>query len=77
MTLTQRYPGAALVTGASAGIGESFANVLAREGMPLVLVARRRDRLETLAERLRDEHKVDVWVVALDLTGPDDAFTDL
>ena len=70
MTLTQRYPGAAVVTGASAGIGESFANALAAEGVPLVLVARRKDRLESLAERLRNEYDVDVWVAALDLTEP-------
>ena len=68
MTLSQRYPGAAVVTGASAGIGESFANALAGEGVPLVLVARRKDRLEALAERLRAEYDVEVWVVALDLT---------
>ena len=61
MTLTQRYPGAAVVTGASAGIGESFANLLAKEGFPLVLVARRKERLDALAERIRADHKVDVW----------------
>lgn len=71
MTLSQRYPGAAIVTGASAGIGESFANALASEGIPVVLVARRADRLEALAERLRAEHQVEVWVAALDLTGAD------
>ena len=68
MTLTQRYPGAAVVTGASAGIGESFANLLAKEGFPLVLVARRKVRLDALAERIRADHKVDVWVLSLDLT---------
>jgi len=68
MTLTQRYPGAALVTGASSGIGESFAKSLAKEGFPLVLVARREQRLQELSSQLQQEHGVECLVVAEDLT---------
>ncbi len=58
----------ALVTGASSGIGEAFARALAARGHDLIVVARRRDRLEALASRLRDLHAVDVHVIALDLS---------
>jgi len=57
----------ALITGASAGIGQSFAEQLAQAGHDLVVVARRRDRLEALAARLGAEQRAEVEVVVADL----------
>jgi short-subunit dehydrogenase len=59
----------ALVTGASSGLGEEFARQLARRGWNLVLVARRKERLESLAASLSAVHRVAVDVLAADLGG--------
>jgi short-subunit dehydrogenase len=68
MDLPGRYGPAALVTGASSGIGLAFAEVLAASGFDLVVTARRVERLEDLAARLRSDHGVAVTVIAADLT---------
>lgn len=63
--------GTALITGASSGIGAVFAEKLAQRGLDLVLTARRKDRLERMAEDLEDRCGVRVHVIAADLAEND------
>ena len=63
----ERYGRWALVAGASEGLGEAFAEALAKRGMSLVLVARREAVLAGVAARLREAHAVEVRTLALDL----------
>ncbi|MDB5986042.1 MAG: short-chain dehydrogenase/reductase, partial [Nevskia sp.] len=60
----------ALVTGASKGLGEVFAEQLAARGMNLVLVARSLDALEGLAKRLSDQYGVHCVALDADLADP-------
>ncbi len=62
-----------LVTGASSGIGAAFARALARDGCPVVLTARRGDRLQALASELERDFGVQTRVVEVDLATPDGA----
>lgn len=59
-----------LITGASAGIGLELARLFAAAGQPLVLVARRGERLAALAETLRRDYEIESRVVVLDLVAP-------
>jgi short-subunit dehydrogenase len=63
----------ACVTGASSGIGEDIAEVLAMRGCNLVLVARRGEKLKEICERLQQKHGIQADWIARDLTLPNAA----
>src|SRR3954463_5624126 len=63
--------GTALITGASSGLGAEYAKLFSADKHDLLLVARRRDRLEALASELRGAHSVRVLVAAADLASAD------
>ena len=60
----------ALITGASSGIGEELAELFARDKTNLILVARSGDKLEALADRLRQAHGIAAHVITSDLSQP-------
>jgi uncharacterized protein len=70
--MTENSKGTALITGASSGIGSIYADRLARRGYDLILVARNRARLNTLARRITDETGRAVEVIAADLGSKSD-----
>jgi short-subunit dehydrogenase len=68
MNLKQRYGNTALIAGASEGIGAAYAGLLAAEGMDLVLIARRTEPLEQLAEALKNKYEVNILCITADLS---------
>ncbi len=71
MTFKERYGPWALVTGASSGIGGEFARQLADAGLNLVLVARRKQRLDDLARQFKSKNQIQVISINADLSRPD------
>jgi len=61
----------ALITGASGGIGATFARALAAAGAHLILVARSEEKLRTLASTLADQHHIRAEVIVADLSRPE------
>jgi short-subunit dehydrogenase len=69
-TFPSRYGPWAVIAGASEGLGAAFAEALAARGVHLVLLARREDVLNELAEKLRASHGITVRPLACDLADP-------
>src|SRR6516164_5135260 len=65
--MAQSHQGTALITGASSGMGAIYADRLARRGYDLILVARNRDRLIALADRITNETHQSVEIIDADL----------
>ena len=70
MTFVESYGPWAVVAGASEGVGAAFAAAVAREGVNVVLLARRQGVLDEVAARIREESGVEARAVAVDLAAP-------
>jgi short-subunit dehydrogenase len=67
MTFKEKYGDAALVAGASEGMGAAWANALAARGLDLVLIARRKEPLEAIAQQITKQYGVKVLSITCDL----------
>jgi short-subunit dehydrogenase len=70
-TPREKYGPWALITGASAGLGSLFAQRLAAQGLNLVLVARRKEKLDSLGEELSSKYGIETRSIGVDLGDPD------
>ena len=70
MSLLSKYGETAMIAGASEGIGAAFAIYLAKNGMNLVLIARRLEPLEAFAKKLKEKYQVQVQTISCDLSTP-------
>lgn len=73
MEFIEKFGPWAIVTGASSGIGRSYAEQLARKGLNLVLVARSAGKLNDLSDQLCSTYGIETRVISLDLSQPDSA----
>lgn len=68
---SKKYGPWAIVTGASSGLGEEFARQLASLKLNLVLIARRKEKLELLSNELMSKHGVEIKIIPTDISHPD------
>lgn len=65
-------PGKAFITGASSGIGASYAKQLAKKGFDLILLARRKERLQALADKLESDYSIRCEIISADLSNSEE-----
>lgn len=65
-------PGKVLITGASSGIGASYAKQLAEKGFDLILLARRKERLQSLADKLQTDYSIRCEIIPADLSSSEE-----
>jgi hypothetical protein len=72
-----KYGRYALVAGGSDGLGSAFADAIAHRGLDLILIARRKERLEATAARLRESYGIDVISIAADMADCDNVIKSI